>query len=217
MGKYDILGFLRRHGVVAVLRADAGGDALVKTVEAVARGGVRCIEVTMTTPGALDALQTARERLKGQEVLLGVGSVLDAETCRLALLAGAEFVVTPTFSAPTVRMARRYGKPILVGAFTPTEILHAWEAGADLVKVFPAEFGGAAYLKSVKAPLPQVEMVPTGGVNVDNVAAFFAAGAFAVAAGGNLAGKALVAAEDFAGIEANARAFTEAVERARSV
>ena len=215
MGKYEIIDFLRRHGVVAVLRADAGGETLVQVVEAVARGGVRCIEVTMTTPGALECLKLATERLEGQEVLLGVGSVLDAETCRLAILAGAEFVVTPATNPETIRMARRYGKPIMSGAFTPTEILTAWESGADFVKVFPAEFGGPAYLKAIKAPLPQIEMIPTGGVNVDNVGEFFAAGAFAVAAGGNLASKALVAAGDFAGIESNARAFAEAVARAR--
>lgn len=215
MGKYEIIEFLRRHGVVAVLRADAGGETLVQVVEAVARGGVKCIEVTMTTPGALDCLKLASERLADKEVLLGVGSVLDAETCRLATLAGAQYVVTPTLNEDTIRMARRYGKPIMAGAFTPTEILRAWEAGADFVKVFPAEVGGAAYLKAIKGPLPQVELIPTGGVNVDNMHEFFAAGAFAVAAGGNLAGKALVAAGDFAGIEANARSFAEAAARVR--
>lgn len=169
----------------------------------------------MTTPGALACLETASKRLAGADALLGVGTVLDAETCRMAILAGAEFVVTPTLSVPVIRTARRYGKPVMAGAYTPTEILAAWEAGADFVKVFPASVGGPDYIKAVKGPLPQVPLVPTGGVEVTNVGAFLEAGAAALGVGGNLVAKKLVAARDFAGITRNARAFADAVEAAR--
>lgn len=216
MGKYDDIDFLRQHAVIAVLRADTGGEGLVRVAEAVAAGGVRCIEVTMTTPGALECLKVAAERLAGQQVLLGVGSVLDPETCRAAILAGARYVVTPTLNEATIRLARRYGVPVMSGAYTPTEVLTAWEAGADFVKVFPAEFLGAPYLKAIKAPLPQVELIPTGGVNAQNVGDFFAAGAAAVAVGGNLASKALVAAGDYARITANAKELSEAAAAARN-
>jgi len=184
-------------------------------VEAVAAGGVHCIEVTMTTPGALQCIETAAQKLRGADALLGVGSVLDAETCRLAILAGAEYVVTPTLSSQVIQMARRYGKPVIAGAYTPTEILTAWEQGADFVKVFPASVGGPPYLKAIKGPLPQVPLVPTGGVRLDNVDDFLQAGAAAIAVGGNLVSKKLMAAGDFAGLTQNARAFADAVRAAR--
>lgn len=134
----------------------------------------------------------------------------------MAILAGAEYVVTPTLSIPTIRMARRYGKPVCCGAYTPTEILTAWDQGSDLVKVFPASIGGPAYLKAIKGPLPQIPLVPTGGVKLENVGAFLGAGASALAVGGNLVDKKLVAARDFDGITANAKAFAGAVATARA-
>ena len=216
MDKYATIEYLKAKCIVAVVRADTGGDDLVRVVEAVAAGGVHCIEVTMTTPGALACIETASKKLAGEDVLLGVGSVLDAETCRMAILAGAEYVVSPTLSVATIQMARRYGKPVIAGAYTPTEILTAWETGSDLVKVFPASVGGPAYLKAIKGPLPQIPLVPTGGVELDNVGEFLAAGAAALAVGGNLVSKKLVAAGDLDGITANARAFAEAVAVARS-
>jgi len=215
MDKYAAIQYLLDKCIVAVVRADTGGEDLVKVVEAVAAGGVHCIEVTMTTPGALECIEAASRKLAGADVLLGVGSVLDAETCRMAILAGAQFVVTPTLSVPTIRMARRYGKPVIPGGFTPTEILTAWENGADFIKVFPSSVGGPAYIKAIKGPLPQIPLVPTGGVNVDNVGDFLEAGAAAVAVGGNLVSKKLVAARDFEGLTANARAFAEAVRAGR--
>jgi 2-dehydro-3-deoxyphosphogluconate aldolase/(4S)-4-hydroxy-2-oxoglutarate aldolase len=201
--------------VVAVVRADTGGDELVRVVEAVAEGGVRCVELTMTTPGALRALETAARKLQDTDVVLGVGTVLDAETCRAAILAGAAFVVGPTLSLPVITMARRYGKVIIPGAYTPTEILTAWEAGADLVKVFPANVGGPEYIKAIKGPLPQIPLVPTGGVELTNVGAFMKAGAAALGVGGNLVGKKLVESRDYAAITKNARAFADAVRAAR--
>lgn len=215
MDKYDAINYLLDKCIVAVVRADSGGDDLVKVVEAVAAGGVHCIEVTMTTPGALDCIKIASEKLEKADALLGVGSVLDPETCRMAILAGAEYVVTPTLSVPTIEMARRYGKPVVCGAYTPTEILTAWEHGSDLVKVFPASVGGPGYIKAIKGPLPQIPLVPTGGVKLDNVGEFLHAGAAALAVGGNLVSKKQLAARDFDGIAANAKAFADAVKAAR--
>ena len=216
MDKYAAIQYLMDKCIIAVVRADTGGDDLVRVVEAVAAGGVHCIEVTMTTPGALACIETASKRLADADVLLGVGSVLDPETCRMAILAGAEYVVTPTLSVGTVRMARRYGKPVIAGGYTPTEILTAWEQGSDLVKVFPASVGGPGYLKAIKGPLPQIPLVPTGGVKLKNVGEFLEAGAAALAVGGNLVEKKLLAARDFAGITNNAKAFAEAVRAARA-
>jgi 2-dehydro-3-deoxyphosphogluconate aldolase/(4S)-4-hydroxy-2-oxoglutarate aldolase len=215
MNKHQAISYLIDKCIIAVVRADSGGDDLVRIVEAVAAGGVHCIEVTMTTPGALECIETATAKLAGADVLLGVGTVLDAETCRMAILAGAEYVVTPTVSVPVIQMARRYGKPIAAGAYTPTEILTAWEQGSDFVKVFPASIGGPEYIKAIKGPLPQIPLIPTGGVEVDNVATFLKAGAAALGVGGNLISKKLVAARDFEGITKNARAFADAVRTAR--
>jgi 2-dehydro-3-deoxyphosphogluconate aldolase/(4S)-4-hydroxy-2-oxoglutarate aldolase len=215
MEKYQAIQYLIDQCIVAVVRADSGGDELVRVVEAVAEGGVHCIELTMTTPGALPALETASRKLAGADVLLGVGTVLDAETCRLAILSGAGFVVTPTLSIPVIETARRYGIPVAAGAFTPTEILSAWEQGSDIVKVFPASVGGPEYIKAIKGPLPQVPLMPTGGVEVDNVGAFLKAGAVALGVGGNLVSKKLVDAKDYAGLTKNARLFADAVRTAK--
>jgi len=145
MDKYDAINYILDKCIIAVVRADSGGGDLVKVVEAVAAGGVHCIEVTMTTPGALECIKVASAKLQNADALLGVGSVLDPETCRMAILAGAQYVVTPALSIPTIEMARRYGKPVICGAYTPTEILTAWEHGSDLVKVFPASVIQSAY------------------------------------------------------------------------
>lgn len=216
MDKYAAIQYLLDKCIVAVVRADSGGEELSKVVEAVAAGGVQCIEVTMTTPSALECIETASKNLAGADVLLGVGTVLDSETCRMAILAGAQYVVTPTLSIPVIQMARRYGKPIFAGAYTPTEILTAWENGADFVKVFPASIGGPDYIKALKGPLPQVPLVPTGGVEIDNIGAFLKAGASALGVGGNLVSKKLVAARDYKGLTENAKRFADAVRAARA-
>jgi 2-dehydro-3-deoxyphosphogluconate aldolase/(4S)-4-hydroxy-2-oxoglutarate aldolase len=215
MDKYATINYLLDKCIVAVVRADSGGDDLVRVVEAVAAGGVHCIEVTMTTPGALECIETAAKKLAGADALLGVGTVLDAETCRMAILAGAEYVVSPTLSLAAIQMARRYGKPMIAGAYTPSEILTAWEQGSDLVKVFPASIGGPEYIKALKGPLPQVPLVPTGGVELDNIAAFLKAGASALGVGGNLVSKKLLAARDFKGLTENAKRFVDAVREAK--
>jgi len=216
MDKYAAINYLLDKCIVAVVRADSGGDDLVRVIEAIAAGGVHCIEVTMTTPGALECIEMAAKKLAGADVMLGVGTVLDPETCRMAILAGAEYVVSPTLSAATIRMARRYGKPIIAGAYTPTEILTAWEGGSDFVKVFPANVGGPEYIKALKGPLPQVPLVPTGGVELDNIGEFLKAGASALGVGGNLVSKKLLAARDFNGLTENAKRYAEAVRAARA-
>lgn len=216
MDKYAAIQYLLEKCIIAVVRADSGGDDLSRVVAAVAKGGVRCIEVTMTTPGALACIEAASKNLASEDVLLGVGTVLDAETCRMAILAGAQYVVTPTLSVPVIQMARRYGKPVMAGGYTPTEILAAWENGSDFVKVFPASVGGPDYIKAIKGPLPQIPLVPTGGVELDNIGAFLKAGACALGVGGNLVSKKLVAGRDFAGLTAVARQFADAVQAARS-
>jgi 2-dehydro-3-deoxyphosphogluconate aldolase/(4S)-4-hydroxy-2-oxoglutarate aldolase len=215
MTLHDRVHYLIENGIVAIVRADSGED-LVRVVEAIAAGGVRCIEVTMTTPGALACIETAAEKLRGADVLLGVGSVLDAPTARLAILAGAEYVVSPTTSKEVIDMAHAYGKPALPGAYTPNEIVRAWELGGDLIKVFPAAHGGLEYIKAVRAPLPDIPLVPTGGVDTGNLADFVSAGVAAVGVGSALVNKKLLEARDFAGITENARRFAEALQAARA-
>ena len=216
MDKYAAIQYVLDKCIVAVVRADSGGEELSRIVDAVAAGGVQCIEVTMTTPGALQCIETASRNLAGADVLLGVGTVLDSETCRMAILAGAQYIVTPTLSIPVIQMARRYGIPMFAGAYTPTEILTAWENGADFVKVFPASVGGPDYIKALKGPLPQVPLVPTGGVELDNIGAFLKAGASALGVGGNLVSKKLVASRNYKGLTDNAKKFADAVRAARA-
>jgi 2-dehydro-3-deoxyphosphogluconate aldolase/(4S)-4-hydroxy-2-oxoglutarate aldolase len=179
--KRETLSRILDSGITAVIRARSS-DHLIKVVEAIRAGGVECIEVTMTTPNALEVIHEAAGRF-GHEAVIGVGSVLDAETCRAAILAGAEFVVGPTLDLGVIEMCRTYSKPVIPGAFTPTEILTAWRAGADLVKVFPAGVVGPGYFRDVLAPLPQVKLVPTGGVDLDTAASFIRAGAAALCVG----------------------------------
>lgn len=200
-------------GIVAVVRAlDPAG--LVDVVEALADGGVTVAEVTFTVPGAADVIREASRKL-GNRVLLGAGTVLDPETARIALLAGAQFVVSPAVNVEVIKLCRRYDKPVLPGAFTPTEILTAWEAGADIVKVFPAEVLGPAFFKALRGPLPQVRLMPTGGVDLTTAADFLKAGACCLGVGGQLVDPAAVKARDFGTITALAKQFVQAVKQAR--
>jgi 2-dehydro-3-deoxyphosphogluconate aldolase/(4S)-4-hydroxy-2-oxoglutarate aldolase len=196
--------------IVAILRAK-NSDQLIEAAQAVLTGGVNCIEVTMTTPDALGVIAKARSRF-GDAVLFGTGSVLDPETARSAILAGAQFIVCPTLNISTIALCRRYSVPVMPGAFTPTEILTAWEHGADVVKVFPTSVGGPAYIKAVKAPLPQVRVAAVGGVNLSNTADFFRAGCAAVGVGGELVSQDLLDKKDFAAITERARAFRQEAE-----
>jgi 2-dehydro-3-deoxyphosphogluconate aldolase/(4S)-4-hydroxy-2-oxoglutarate aldolase len=184
MQKAEVLKALREIGLVPVLRAESEEQALA-LASAIAAGGVTVLEITMTVPGAI---QVMRHLAKARpDILIGAGTVLDAETARMCILEGAQFVVSPALKLATIDMCHRYGVAVLPGALTPTEIVTAWEAGADVVKVFPASaLGGAKYLKSVKAPLPQVELIPTGGVSLATAAEFLEAGAFALGVGADL-------------------------------
>jgi 2-dehydro-3-deoxyphosphogluconate aldolase/(4S)-4-hydroxy-2-oxoglutarate aldolase len=200
-------------GVVAIMRAKSS-DQLLSAADAVLAGGVQAIEVTMTTPGALDVINQATSKFSS-EVLFGVGSVLDPETARAAILAGAQFVVCPTLNLKTVEICKRYSIPVVPGAFTPTEILTAWDAGADAVKVFPSSLGGPAYIKAVKAPLPQIRLMAVGGVNLKTTADFFRAGVDAVGVGSDLVNQALLDARDFAAITERARGFRQGADEGR--
>lgn len=184
MRKEDVLAWMREVGVVPVLRAESVAKALA-LAEAIAAGGVTVLEVTMTVPGALEVMRSlVRDR---PDILIGAGTVLDPETARMCILEGAQFVVSPALNVKTMEMCHRYSVAVLPGALTPTEIVKAWQAGADVVKVFPCSaMGGASYLKSVKAPLPQVELIPTGGVSLGTAEEFLKAGAFALGVGADL-------------------------------
>jgi len=200
-------------GLVAVVRAP-DPTHLLNVIKALAEGGVCVAEVTLTVPNALDVIRAAKADL-GNRVLLGAGTVLDPETARAAILAGAEFLVSPTVNLDVIKLARRYDKLIFPGAFTPTEILTAWEAGADVVKVFPAEVLGPAFFKAMRGPLPQVRLMPTGGVDLNTAGDFLRAGACCLGVGSQLVDPKAVAREDFEFLRGLAWQYTQAVKLAR--
>ncbi len=210
----DAVARMTAAGLVAVVRAH-DPDGLVEVVSALADGGVTVAEVTFTVPDAPAVIREAKHRL-GSRVLLGAGTVLDPETARVAILAGAEFVVSPVVNLDVIRLCKRYSVPVLPGAYTPTEILTAWEAGADIVKVFPADGLGPAYFKALRAPLPQVKLMPTGGVDLTTVSAFLRAGAACLGVGSQLVEPAAVAARNFERLTSLAIQFVGAVAHARS-
>jgi 2-dehydro-3-deoxyphosphogluconate aldolase/(4S)-4-hydroxy-2-oxoglutarate aldolase len=205
---------IEESGIIAIVRFDRP-EQLIQVAQAIRAGGVGIIEFTMTTPNALDIIEESGREF-GDEVLLGAGTVLDAETARAAILAGAEFIVSPTLDPEVIEVCRRYSKVVIPGAFTPTEILTAWQRGADFVKVFPASFGGPGYLKAIRGPLPQVKLIPVGGVSLENSADFIRAGAVAVAVGGNLVKKSAIAEGNFAELTETARQFVAAVREGRA-
>ena len=200
-------------GIVSIIRAKSG-EQLVNVAKALFDGGIDVIEVTFTVPGVLDIIADVRQEL-GDRILLGAGTVLDTESARAAILAGAEFIVTPTVNPDVIQLCNRYSKAIMPGAFTPTEVLTAWEAGADIVKVFPADIGGPAHLKALHGPLPQIRLLPTGGVNLDTLSAFIKAGACAVGLGSALVEAKAVEAGDMDRIRSLAEQYVAAVKAAR--
>lgn len=212
--KDEVLTQLRQTGVVAVLRTDNPTD-LVAVAKALGAGGVKFIEITMTIPGALGIIQEAANQLRDDGMFIGAGTVLDAATARAVILAGAQFVVGPVFDLETVRLCNSYSVAVMPGAQTPTEVFQAWKAGADVVKIFPGDIGGPDYLKTLKEPLPQVELLPTKGVDFNTASAYIKAGAIAVGTGSALVGKALIAAKDYATITANAKKFAQLVREAK--
>jgi 2-dehydro-3-deoxyphosphogluconate aldolase/(4S)-4-hydroxy-2-oxoglutarate aldolase len=212
MDKNQQLQLIRETGVIAIMRADSS-SSLISAAAALQAGGVRAIEVTMTTPGALDVIKEATARF-GENVLFGAGSVLDPETARAVILAGADFVVAPTLNLDVIKLCNRYGIPVLPGCFTPTEALTAWEAGADMIKLFPAGFGGPGLVKAFLAPLAQLEIVAVGGVNLDTAVDFIRAGATAVGVGNSLVNQKVLDSGDLAEITRRAAAFISVVSQA---
>jgi len=214
MNKDSQLRHLLDCGIVAVIRSP-DSQQLVEVARALADGGVTVMEVILTVPNALEVLRQVRQAL-GDRVLLGAGTVLDPETARAVLLAGANFVVAPTLNLDVIRLCRRYDRLVMPGAFTPTEVLAAWEAGADIVKIFPAEVVGPAFFRALRGPLPQVRLMPTGGVDLTTAADFLQAGACCLGVGGQLVEPGAVARGDFDRIRDLARQFTAMVKGYRS-
>jgi 2-dehydro-3-deoxyphosphogluconate aldolase/(4S)-4-hydroxy-2-oxoglutarate aldolase len=200
-------------GIVAVVRSESS-ESLVRVVAALAEGGVSAAEVTFTVPDAVDVIRQVRREV-GDAVVLGAGTVLDPETARAALLAGAEYVVSPIVNLDVIRLCRRYDKVVMPGAFTPTEVVSAWEAGADIVKIFPADVGGAAYLKALRGPLPQVRLMPTGGVDLTTAESFLKAGASCLGVGSALVDPKAIASGDFPRIRDLAAQYAAVVRRFR--
>lgn len=215
MGRKNILDSIIDIGVVPVVRTGSAESA-VRAVEAVFKGGIRAAEITMTVPGALRALEKVVDEF-GDKITLGAGTVLDPETARVCMLAGAQFLVTPVLNLKAIEMAKRYSKVITAGALTPTEVLAAWEAGADIVKIFPCgSMGGPKYIRALKAPFPEIEMIPTGGVTLETTAEFLKAGACAVAVGGDLIDSKNLAEGHFEVFVERARHFLAEVAKARA-
>jgi 2-dehydro-3-deoxyphosphogluconate aldolase / (4S)-4-hydroxy-2-oxoglutarate aldolase len=215
MNSREILAFITEVGFVPIVRTTSEEGA-IRAVEALYNGGVRAAEITMTVPGAIRALEKLADRF-GKQLVLGAGTVLGPETARSCMLAGAEFFVTPSLRVSTIEIAKRYSKVICPGALTPTEILTAWEAGADVVKVFPCgNVGGPKYIKALKGPFPQIEMIPTGGVNLETTPEFLKAGACAVAVGSELVDAKTVKEGRFEVIEERARQYLAVIARTRA-
>ena len=214
MSKESQLQRVLDSGIVAVVRSP-DSQQLVEVCRALADGGVSVVEITMTVPNALDVIRRVRESL-GDRILLGAGTVLDPETARSVLLAGAEYIVAPTVNLEVIRLCQRYDKLVMPGAFTPTEILAAWEAGADIVKVFPADIVGPAFFKALRGPLPQIRLMPTGGVDLKTAAEFLRAGACCLGIGGQLVEPKAVAEGNFDRIRELARQYVAVVKQARA-
>jgi len=215
MNAKAILATITDAAIIPIVRTSTEEQA-VAAVEAIYDGGARAAEITMTVPGAVRALEKVADRF-GDKMLLGSGTVLDAETARICILAGAEFLVCPSLRLATIEMAKRYSKAVFPGALTPTEVLAAWEAGADAVKIFPCgNVGGPKYIKALKGPFPQIEMVPTGGVNLDTVGDFIKAGACACGVGSELVDNKILKEGRYDVIAERARQFIAAIAKART-
>ncbi len=210
MTKTEVLQRLKSEKVIALIRADSSAS-LLDCARALSAGGLNCIELTMTTPNAIELCAQVTKELP--QILLGLGTVLDADIARAGIAAGAKFIVTPAVRPTVIAVCRELNVPLLSGALTPTEAYTAWELGADIIKVFPAEFFGPAYIKSLKAPFPKIEFMPTGGVTPETVGEFLKAGAFATAAGSALVAAAALKAGDWAAITARARQFVAAANK----
>jgi 2-dehydro-3-deoxyphosphogluconate aldolase/(4S)-4-hydroxy-2-oxoglutarate aldolase len=216
MNRSEVIQQIVETGVIPVVRA-ASADEAMRAIDAIKEGGISVLEITMTVPGAVRVIEEVAARY-GSEALVGAGTVLDAETARACILAGAEFIVSPALNLETIALCRRYGKVVMPGALTPTEVLAAWQAGADFVKVFPCDsVGGSKYIKSLKAPLPQIQVVPTGGVTLQTAADFIKAGASALGVGTDLVDVKALREGQGNLITERARRFIEIVRESRQM
>jgi 2-dehydro-3-deoxyphosphogluconate aldolase/(4S)-4-hydroxy-2-oxoglutarate aldolase len=216
MEKREVFDTMVSEGLIPVVRVASASEA-IDVADAIKEGGVSFIEITMSVQGAIDVIKELTAKYR-DEIIMGAGTVLDAETGRAALLAGAQFIVSPTLNLDLIELAHRYSAVVIPGAMTPTEILTAWNAGADMVKVFPAgQLGGPGYIKALRGPLPQILLVPTGGVDLQNAGPFIQAGATALGVGSELVDKKALKEKRFSVITENARAFLKAVREARTV
>lgn len=214
MTKTEVITQIKSLGLVPVIRA-ASADEAMRVIDAIRAGGVNVLEITMTVPGAIRVIEKVVEQC-GKDALVGAGTVLDPETARACILAGAQFIVSPALNLETIRLCRRYGVAVMPGALTPTEVVTAWEAGADFVKVFPCNsVGGASYIKSLKAPLPQIDLIPTGGVSLKTAADFIKAGSAALGVGADLVDTKAIADGNAAAVTEKAKQFVEVVREAR--
>jgi 2-dehydro-3-deoxyphosphogluconate aldolase/(4S)-4-hydroxy-2-oxoglutarate aldolase len=214
MEKREVFNRMMAEGLVPVVRVSSAQEA-IDVADAIKEGGVSVIEITMSVQGAIEVIRELTQKYQ-DKIIMGAGTVLDPETGRAALLAGAQFLVSPTLNLDLIHLAHRYSAVVIPGTMTPTEALTAWNAGADLVKVFPAaQLGGPEYIKALRGPLPQILFVPTGGVNLQNAGAFIRAGAAALGAGGELVDKKAVKEKKFHIITENTRAFLKAIQEAR--
>lgn len=214
MNRERILETVEESGLIAVIRGME--PALMSRIaRALVAGGVRALEITMNSPQPLRMISEVRSLLEGTEVTIGAGTVLDSESARSAILAGAEFIVAPNLNREVIETCRRYSCPVVPGAMTPTEMLQAQEAGADMVKIFPAGVLGARYIEDMKGPLPQIKLVPTGGINLENAAAFIRAGASALGVGGSLVDRKMASDQNYEGLTERALAFRKVIEEAR--
>jgi 2-dehydro-3-deoxyphosphogluconate aldolase/(4S)-4-hydroxy-2-oxoglutarate aldolase len=214
MEKREVFKRMITEGLIPVIRVSSAQEA-IDVADAIKEGGVTLIEITMSVPGAIDTIKELTQKYK-DEIIMGAGTVLDPETGRTALLAGAQFIVSPTLNLDLIQLAHRYSAVVIPGTMTPTEILTAWNAGADMVKVFPAaQLGGPEYIKAIRGPLPQILLVPTGGVNLQNAGAFIKAGAAALGVGGELVDKKAVKEKKFNVITENTRAYLKTIKEAR--
>ncbi len=213
--KQKIMGTIYKIGLIPVVRA-GGIDEALKITEALIEGGLNVIEITFTVPGAHKVIETLTKEV-GETMLIGAGTVLDPETARSALLAGAQFIVSPISSPELIAMSRTYSKPVFPGCMTPTEVYQAWKLGADIVKIFPCDnVGGVNMIKAIKGPLPQVELIPTGGVNKQTAAEFIKAGAWALGIGSALVDKTAVKTKDWSIITENAKFYLDIIKKART-
>ena len=218
MEKSEVLRHIADVGLVPVIRAESKDEA-IRVIDAIEAGGIPLLEITMTVPGALSIIEAVRKREKS--AVVGAGTVLDAETARACILAGAQFIVSPALDVGTIEMCRRYSVPVMAGALTPTEVVNAWSAGADVVKIFPCgAVGGASYIRALKAPFPQIALMPTGGVSLKTAADFIQAGSFALGVGSDLINAKAMLEEDWStlatSVSAKAREYVKVVQEARA-